>query len=551
MSALRIVVDGRTILVDLPRLLRIGRAVESDVLLAGDSVSRVHAELRPAGGGWVLVDVSSAHGTFVDGERVRELRLTRETTVRCGPEGSGSVFTVTPPARHGDVVDQQPLAPEERPQPVPAPGQTPPDAGFENTMVVAPAVRPGPVPGEAAPRTGPDLLIRVEGQERRFSHPAAVTIGRLPDCAVVLTDPVASRLHGRVDAVPEGWLYTNSSREGTFLDGRRVDRLLLKDRVALRLGHPVAGPEVTVVPILSAREEERRVVRARWSRRLAVLGVAALVVLAVVASGVTAAVLLDDNAPAGVVRPSPSTATPGLLTGTELDGAKIAIVLISAESTDRDGNPVSWSGSGSIISSDGMILTNAHVAEPEADGLAQQYGPSEETDPDYLEIALIEDADDSAADPAYRARVVLSDGFLDASVIQIYATIDGAPIDGELDLPTIPIGSSADLRTGEDVTVLGFPGISGSAGVSVTRGVISTFLDDDVLGPRSEIDTDARIAPGNSGGAAIDNEAEIVGIPSATFAQEGSSVVSGRVRSIDAVKPLLDEARSRTVDAQG
>lgn len=556
MSALRVEVEGRTIVVDPPRLLRIGRAVESDVILAGDSVSRVHAELRPTTGGWVLVDTASAHGTFVDGQRVTELRLTRSTTVRCGPEGAGSVFTVTPVATEraaGDVVPvQQPERAAVPPPPErPAPQRTPErDAGFEHTMVVAPAVRPGPAPGVAAARTGPDLLVSAQGREHRFAHPAPVTIGRLPDCTVVLTDPVASRLHGRLDAVAGGWIYTNSSREGTFLDGRRVDRLVVKERVALRLGHPVAGPEVAVTPILSAQEEERRLARARWGRRLTVLGAAAAVVLLLVASGVTAAILLDSGEPARVARSASSGSTPGLLTGDELDSAKVATVLIGAESTDADGNSVSWSGSGSIISPDGMILTNAHVAEPQADGLAQQYGPTDEADPDYLEISLIEDADDSPAAPAYRARVVVSDGFLDVSVIQIYATIDGGPLTGELDLPTIPIGSSADLRTGEDVTVLGFPGISGSAGVSVTRGVISTFLDDDRLGPRSEIDTDARIAPGNSGGAAIDNEAEIVGIPSATFSQQGSSVVSGRLRSIDVVKPLISEAEALTSGSQ-
>lgn len=524
MSALRVEVDGHTILIDPPRLLRIGRAIESDILLAGDSVSRVHAELRPTEDGWVLVDVASAHGTFVDGDRITEVTLTQETSVRCGPADTGSVFMVAPSS----------------------PRQT--DAGFEHTRVVA-AVRRGPAPGEAASRTGPDLLISAEGREHRFTHPDIVTVGRRPDCTVVLTDPVCSRLHGRFDAVPDGWLYTNSSGEGTFVAGRRVARLAVAERVALRLGHPLAGPEVVVVPILSAQEEERRLTRSRWARRLAVLGAAAVVLLVVAASGVTAAFLLDGSDPPSGIRSSPSTATPGL-TRDELDSAKIATVLIGAESTDDEGNTVSWSGSGSIISPAGMILTNAHVAEPQADGLAQQYGPVEEANPDYLEIALTESADDSAAAPAYRARVVVSDGFLDVSVIQIYATIDGAPVEGELDLPTIPIGSSADLRTGEDVTVLGFPSISGSSGVSVTRGVISTFLDDDDLGPRSEIDTDARIAPGNSGGAAIDNAAEIIGIPSATISQQGSSVVSGRLRAIDVVKPLIAEAEAQTSDSQ-
>ncbi|MDP2773516.1 MAG: trypsin-like peptidase domain-containing protein [Nocardioides sp.] len=545
MPSLRVQVDDRTLDIDPPRLLRIGRANESDILLTGDSVSRVHAELRPTRGGWVLVDVASAYGTFVDGERVTELQLTRPTTVRCGPEGQGSSFTVTPFPGEVPVQGATPPAPPEPPSPPPAPAgpQPSPGSGFENTMVVAATQRLGPVPGVSAPRSGPDLLVSAEGREHRFPHPANVTIGRLPDSTIVLRDRAASRLHGRLDAVPGGWSYTNVSGEGTFLDGRRVERHQVTGRVALRLGHPVAGPELVVVPILSAQEEERRIARTRWGRRLKV-GVAAAAVLAVVTGGVTAAVLLsgDDDPP--VSQPTPSAST-DVLTGDELDSAKVATVLIGAESEDIFGNPVSWSGSGSIIGSDGMILTNAHVAEPEADGLEQQYGPSEVTDPDYLQIALIENANDSAAAPAYRARVVVSDGFLDASVIQIYATIDGEELDGPLDLPTLPIGDSDELRTGDDVTVLGFPGISGSAGVSITRGVISTFLDDPRLGDRSEIDTDARIAPGNSGGAAIDNDAEIVGIPSATFSQEGSSVVSGRIRSINAVKPLIAQAQAQ------
>ncbi len=82
----------------------------------------------------------------------------------------------------------------------------------------------------------------------------------------------------------------------------------------------------------------------------------------------------------------------------------------------------------------------------------------------------------------------------------------------------MPLGDSDELRSGDDVTVLGFPGISESVRISVTTGVISTFVDRDDLGERSEIDTDARIAPGNSGGAAVNNDAELIGIPTALFA---------------------------------
>ena len=95
---------------------------------------------------------------------------------------------------------------------------------------------------------------------------------------------------------------------------------------------------------------------------------------------------------------------------------------------------------------------------------------------------------------------------------------------------------------GDDVTVLGFTGISTSKAVSVTTGVVSTFIKGD-FGARSEIDTDARIAPGNSGGMAIDNDANIIGIPSALFS-DGAPVVSGRIRPINVVADRIEQAES-------
>jgi putative serine protease PepD len=207
---------------------------------------------------------------------------------------------------------------------------------------------------------------------------------------------------------------------------------------------------------------------------------------------------------------------------------------------------VSYSGSGSIISADGLILTNAHVAEPEADGLAEQYADDEQIkNPDYVLVALTQ-GDDRPADPEYRARVVEADGFLDAAVIEIYADKDGNQLDAPLDLPTMPIGDSDELRTGDDVTVLGFPGISQSGAVTVTKGVISTFIPSQQFGPRSEIDTDSRIAPGNSGGAAINNDAQIIGIPSAYFGDSGVPIVSGRIRPINLVTDLIRAAMAES-----
>jgi len=540
MQSLLIEVDGRALRFDAPRVLRIGRSIEADVVLASGSVSRQHAELRPVDDGWVLVDAGSQYGTYVEGHRVSEHRVTGPVVVQCGPPAPGSSLKITP-----DVVREAP-APVSEPVSVPgaperSPGQTPePIGGYDETFILA-----APPPGQPdIGRSGPDLLVVAEGREFRFRHPAHLTIGRRPESDVVVTDPVCSRMHGQVSATPGGWTYRNTSQEGTFLNGRRIEQHPFRESVKLRLGHPVAGPEVALVPILSAAEEERRFARRRRNRRLLVAGVS-LAALVVIAAAITVPLLIagdDDGGGGSDAGPSASPDTLEVLTDEELESAKAATVRLSAETTDVDGLPVSFSGSGSIISADGLILTNAHVAAPEAEGLAEQYADDEQVlNPDYVLVALTQ-GDDRPADPEYRARVVEADGFLDAAVLEIYADEDGNELDQQLDLPTLPIGNSDALRTGDDVTVLGFPGISQSGAVTITKGVISTFIPSERFGPRSEIDTDTRIAPGNSGGAAINNDAEIIGIPSAYFGDSGVPIVSGRIRPVNLVIGLVEAA---------
>lgn len=442
-------------------------------------------------------------------------------------------------------------------RPAGAPGLPPAIAGNDATQILAAAPRPA-VPGQPGPvpqRTGPDLLLVVDGREHRFRHPAQITIGRRSDCTVVVADPACSRVHGRIDAQPGGWTYTNLSNEGTWLEGRRIDNRRFDERIAARLGHPVAGTELTLVPILSAAEEERRIARRRWGRRLVLIGGVAAVLLLI--AGVLGAAWLigrdddGDRRAGGDTSQGPDSgngSSMDSLSDEELDSAKAAAVKISGESHSLiDGQEFNYGGSGSIIREDGLILTNAHVAAPESPGLFEQYGESIRiANPEYLLIHLTDGMTDTNAPASYRARVIQADGYLDVAVIQIYAKADGSDLDDELRLPTVPVGSSGELRAGDDVTVLGFPAVARSEdSITVTTGVISTVINDPDLGPRSELDTDARIAPGNSGGMAINNDAELIGIPTALLSdQGGSSVLSGRIRSIDVVKGLIDRAEA-------
>lgn len=150
-------------------------------------------------------------------------------------------------------------------------------------------------------------------------------------------------------------------------------------------------------------------------------------------------------------------------------------------------------GSGVIISKDGYIVTNNHVIEG-----------------------------------ATTLRVKLSDGReFDATVIGTDPTTDVALLKIEAqDLPTIPFGSSDDLRLGEWVLAIGYPmGLQST----VTAGIVSAKARslgaiDSRYGIESFIQTDAAVNPGNSGGALVNARGELVGINTIIKTSTGSYV---------------------------
>ncbi|MGH9053598.1 MAG: S1 family peptidase [Acidimicrobiia bacterium] len=201
-----------------------------------------------------------------------------------------------------------------------------------------------------------------------------------------------------------------------------------------------------------------------------------------------------------------------------------------------DGVRQGW-GSGTIVSPGGLILTNAHVARPEAPGLPPGLGE----DPDQLLIALVEE-EDLPPVPWYVAEVLTAEGYLDLAVLQVTATVDGDPVDpGELGLPFVELGDSDLIGLGEELTVLGFPGIGGDT-ISLTTGRVSGFLADDRAGVRAWVKTETDIAPGNSGGLAADRAGRIVGIPTEVAVGPDFGEL-GRLRPINLAKPLIEDAQ--------
>ena len=150
-------------------------------------------------------------------------------------------------------------------------------------------------------------------------------------------------------------------------------------------------------------------------------------------------------------------------------------------------------GSGVIISEDGYIVTNNHVIE----------------DATKLRVKLYDGR-------AFDAKVLGSDPATDVALLRIEA--EG--------LPTIPFGSSDDLRLGEWVLAIGYPMELQS---TITAGIVSAKARslgalNDRHGIESFIQTDAAVNPGNSGGALVNTRGELVGINTIIKTSTGSYV---------------------------
>ena len=173
----------------------------------------------------------------------------------------------------------------------------------------------------------------------------------------------------------------------------------------------------------------------------------------------------------------------------------IALVEMDGETVDG------WSGSGSIISSDGLILTNAHVVLSDKFYDVRDLVVAFTVDPSY------------PAEPRYYAEVMQVNEALDLAVIRVSADLNGNPVDRTtLNLPAVPLGDSDALQLGGKLTILGYPGIGGVT-ITLTSGDVGGFTAENGVGQRAFIKTSATISGGNSGGLAVNANGELIGVP--------------------------------------
>jgi serine protease Do len=175
-------------------------------------------------------------------------------------------------------------------------------------------------------------------------------------------------------------------------------------------------------------------------------------------------------------------------------------------------NVIHASGSGFIVSPDGMILTNNHVV----------------ADANKVTVILSDRRE-------FDAKVVGRDPTTDVAVIKI---------DGH-NLPTVPLGNDETARVGDWVLAIGNPlGLD----FTVTQGIISAKgrgglagLYDSPYAVVDNLQTDAPINPGNSGGPLVNIRGEVVGMNSAIASPTGSYAGYGFAIPVTLVKDVMNQ----------
>ena len=147
---------------------------------------------------------------------------------------------------------------------------------------------------------------------------------------------------------------------------------------------------------------------------------------------------------------------------------QVGVVQVSAQ-----GN----TGSGFVVSSTGLIVTNNHVAT--SDSVRVRFHDGQRQDGDVVERA-----------PQ-----------ADLALVQLRGSDSFTPLS---------MGDAASMRVGDEVVALGYPGLGG-VGISLTatRGIVSAIR---TVGGMSIIQTDAAINPGNSGGPLVDTNGRVIGV---------------------------------------
>lgn len=167
---------------------------------------------------------------------------------------------------------------------------------------------------------------------------------------------------------------------------------------------------------------------------------------------------------------------------------------VSNDSSYFDAVPTGDTGSGFLISADGLIVTNEHVI----------------TDASVITVSLYDGS-------VYEAGLVGIDSENDIAVIRIN-------VDEGIQLSYLEFGDSSTLSVGQKVLAIGNPfGYDRTMVTGIISGLSRPIRDEDGKVLLGMIQTDAPINPGNSGGPLLNTKGQVIGINTAIYSTSGTS----------------------------
>jgi len=188
-------------------------------------------------------------------------------------------------------------------------------------------------------------------------------------------------------------------------------------------------------------------------------------------------------------------------------------------------------GSGTIITSEGVVITNMHIF-PDTKGIYNN---------DCL--IMLPNQETGLAEEMYLGYPIIipkTSEEYDLALIKIYKEyVDGDGISYGQYPKKFPIldnsgCSGGNLSLGEYIKIYGYPTIGGNYNLTITDGILSSFLEDGL------ITTSAKISQGNSGGLAVDSAGCMIGIPTFVSSDELESL--GVIITTNMITEFLNKA---------
>jgi S1-C subfamily serine protease len=158
-------------------------------------------------------------------------------------------------------------------------------------------------------------------------------------------------------------------------------------------------------------------------------------------------------------------------------------------------------GSGTVVSRDGLVLTNAHTVVTGS------------SCPGDVILVALSAGDNAPPIPRYRAEVIQSNAGLDLALLRINREYDGRLLPADsLSLTYVDIADSSSVRLDDTITLVGYPGIGNDA-VRQQIGTIVSFVAEPNAGSQAWMKSSVNIPATMSGGGAYNRDGQLIGIP--------------------------------------